>query len=128
MVTTKEWFTVDEAAEYLRVSRRTIYKLTQDERLPSFRIGQERHRRFRREDLDRVPLAMSAVAEPPAALSGAEDKVLGELWNNDKDAAYDELLKRVRGKYSLRQLVSRIPKGYKAEEADWGAPVGKEAW
>ena len=37
-------------------------------------------------------------------------------------------VRRVRGKYSLRQLVSRIPKDYKVEEADWGAPVGKEAW
>ena len=37
-------------------------------------------------------------------------------------------VRRVRGKYSLRRLVSRIPKGYKAEEVDWGKPVGKEAW
>ena len=37
-------------------------------------------------------------------------------------------VRRVRGKYSLRQLVARMPKGYKAEEVDWGRPVGKEAW
>ena len=37
-------------------------------------------------------------------------------------------VRRVRGKYSLHQLVSRIPKGYKVEEVDWGKPVGKEAW
>jgi antitoxin MazE len=37
-------------------------------------------------------------------------------------------VKRVRGKYTLQHLVSRIPKGYSAEEMDWGAPVGKEAW
>jgi antitoxin MazE len=35
---------------------------------------------------------------------------------------------RVRGKYSLRQLVARIPKGYRAKELDWGKPVGKEVW
>ena len=29
MVVTQEWFTVEEAAEYLRVSKRTIYKLTE---------------------------------------------------------------------------------------------------
>jgi antitoxin MazE len=36
--------------------------------------------------------------------------------------------RRVRGKRSLQELVSRIPKKYKTEETDWGQPVGKEAW
>ena len=36
--------------------------------------------------------------------------------------------RRVRGKRSLQELVSRIPKNYKAEETDWGQPVGKEVW
>ena len=29
---------------------------------------------------------------------------------------------------SLKDLVSRIPKGYKGEEMDWGKPVGREVW
>jgi antitoxin MazE len=37
-------------------------------------------------------------------------------------------VKRVRGKQSLQELVSRIPKNYKAGEVDWGKPVGREAW
>jgi antitoxin MazE len=37
-------------------------------------------------------------------------------------------VRRVRGKYRLRQLVGRMPKNYKVEEVDWGRPVGKEAW
>ena len=37
-------------------------------------------------------------------------------------------VKSRRGKYDLRELVSRIPKDYKAGETDWGKPVGKEAW
>jgi antitoxin MazE len=36
--------------------------------------------------------------------------------------------RRIRGKQSLQELVSRIPKHYKVEEMDWGAPVGKEIW
>ncbi len=36
--------------------------------------------------------------------------------------------RRVRGKRNLQELVSRIPKGYKAEETDWGKPLGREAW
>ena len=34
----------------------------------------------------------------------------------------------IRGKYRLKDLVSKMPKNYKAEEVDWGAPAGKEEW
>lgn len=37
-------------------------------------------------------------------------------------------VRRVRGKRSLQELVSRIPKGYKAKELDWGEPAGQEVW
>ena len=37
-------------------------------------------------------------------------------------------VRKVRGKYSLKQLISQIPKDYHAEEVNWGKPVGKEAW
>jgi antitoxin MazE len=39
-----------------------------------------------------------------------------------------EPLTKVRGRYKLRELVAKIPKGYRAEEVDWGEPTGKEAW
>lgn len=39
------------------------------------------------------------------------------------------LVKKVApAKYDLAELVARIPQGYKAEEVDFGPPVGKEAW
>jgi antitoxin MazE len=37
-------------------------------------------------------------------------------------------VKRVRGKRSLQELVSRIPKNYKSTEMEWGKPVGREEW
>ena len=37
-------------------------------------------------------------------------------------------LKRIRGKQSLQELVSRIPRNYKTRELDWGKPKGREAW
>jgi len=93
MVITKEWFTVEEAAEYLCVSRRTIYKLTKEGRLPAFRIGKERHRRFRKQDLDKVPRPGEEIADVEALLklSAKADPVLAEVWDNEKDAAYDRL-------------------------------------
>jgi excisionase family DNA binding protein len=93
MVITKEWFTVEEAAEYLCVSRRTIYKLTKEGRLAAFRIGRERHRRFRKEDLDKVPRPgeESANVEALLKLTANADPVLAEVWDNERDAAYDRL-------------------------------------
>ena len=93
MVITKEWFTVEEAAEYLCVSRRTIYKLTKEGRLPAFRIGKERHRRFRKEDIDKVPRPGEEIAnvEMLLKLSAKADPVLAEVWDNEKDAAYDRV-------------------------------------
>jgi excisionase family DNA binding protein len=93
LVIAKEWFTVEEAAEYLCVSRRTIYKLTEEGRLPAFRIGQERHRRFRKEDLDRVPRPGEETKNLEAllALSAKADPVLTEVWDNENDAAYDRI-------------------------------------
>jgi excisionase family DNA binding protein len=93
MVITKEWFTVEEAAEYLCVSRRTIYKLTKEGRLPAFRIGKERHRRFRKEDIDKVPRPGEEIAnvEMLLKLSAKADPVIAEVWDNEKDAAYDRV-------------------------------------
>jgi antitoxin MazE len=34
--------------------------------------------------------------------------------------------RRIRGKQSLQELVSRIPKDYKPGEIYWGKPVGRE--
>ena len=93
MVITKEWFTVEEAAEYLCVSRRTIYKLTKEGRLPAFRIGKERHRRFRKEDIDKVPRPGEEISniETLLKLSAKADPVLAEIWDDEKDAAYDRI-------------------------------------
>ena len=37
-------------------------------------------------------------------------------------------LKRIRGKQSLQELVSRIPRNYRTKEIDWGKPMGREKW
>jgi len=37
-------------------------------------------------------------------------------------------VRRVRGKLSLQELVSRIPNEYRSSEEEWGKPVGKEVW
>jgi len=39
-----------------------------------------------------------------------------------------EPVSRVRGRYDLKALVSKMPEEYRPEELDWGPPVGKEVW
>lgn len=93
MATAKTWFTVGEAAEYLGVSRRTVYRLCQEGRLAPYVLGESRTRRFRRRDLDNAPRALQAkVGKPREGLDFiGPDPVLMEIWNNPKDAAYDSL-------------------------------------
>ena len=85
----QKWYTVNEAAQYLRVSRRTIYQLVKEMQLAPYKVGTAGHRRFRQEDIDAV-MRKEQVA-PESALRASDDPVLAELWNNDRDAEYDKL-------------------------------------
>jgi len=33
---------------------------------------------------------------------------------------------KIRGRYSLKNLVAKMPENYEAQEVDWGNAVGKE--
>ena len=90
----QSWYTVDEAAQYLRVSRRTIYQLVKDMQLASYKVGRAGHRRFKQEDIDAVMRKEQDVLKPAlreATLTASDDPVLAEWWNNDRDAEYDKL-------------------------------------
>jgi excisionase family DNA binding protein len=50
----QQWFTVGEAAEYLRLSKPSIYRLVSQGTLRAYTIGETGVRRFRREDLEAV--------------------------------------------------------------------------
>ncbi|MHB8613556.1 MAG: helix-turn-helix domain-containing protein [Candidatus Dormibacteraceae bacterium] len=49
-----EWLTVDEACAYLKVSRRSLYRWCDRGRLPYYELEGGGHRRFNRQDLDRL--------------------------------------------------------------------------
>jgi len=66
---------------------------------------------------------------PKALLKDANVKVGDTVQVSVKDQKIIiEPLKKIRGKYDLKALVSRMPKDSPVEEVGWGAPVGKEAW
>ena len=81
------WQTLEEAAEYLRVSPRTIHTWVKKGRLMGHQAGPRGVLRFRREDLDASLMPTSAEA---TVIDGREDPVLTELWDNEADAVYDE--------------------------------------
>ncbi len=51
-MTDKEWFNIKEAAEYLEVSRQTIYNLIEREVLRYYEVKGLRGKRIKKEDLD----------------------------------------------------------------------------
>jgi excisionase family DNA binding protein len=83
----QEWYTIDEAANYLRVSRRTIYQLIEQGELACYRVGKGGHRRFWKGDLQGV--MSEERGRGVYAMNAASDPVLAELWDNEKDAEYD---------------------------------------
>lgn len=91
-----EWLTVAEAANYLRVSRDTIYRWARQGKLTLYKLGSLT--RLRRSELDRliVPKAGGeGEIEPWTALS---QEAFSD-WDNPEDAIYD----RWEELYGLRE-------------------------
>ena len=89
MAPPQDWYTIDESAGYLRVSRRTVYQLIHDGQLAAYRVGAGGHRRFRRDDLERVLRQDDSTSID--TMTAAADPVLAELWDNEQDAEYDSI-------------------------------------
>ncbi len=85
----KEWYSVGEAATYLSVSKRTVQQLIRDGEMVAYRVGRGGHHRIRRGDLD-SPMRLENHAGL-TEMGRADDPVLSELWDNQKDAEYDRL-------------------------------------
>ena len=35
---------------------------------------------------------------------------------------------KIRGKYNIKDLISKMPEDYEVEEENWGIPSGREVW
>ncbi len=83
----KAWYTIDEAAGHMAVSKRTVQQLIRDGQLVAYRVGRGGHRRIKSEDLDSAMHRDDDVGIGSMTASG--DPVLAELWDNDQDSVYD---------------------------------------
>jgi len=45
-----------------------------------------------------------------------------------KEKIISKRTSKTRKKYSLKDLVVKVPTKYKPKEEDWGRPAGKEVW
>ncbi len=79
----REWLTVAEAADYLRVSRDTIYRWAKQGKLVLYKVGGTATR-VRKSDLD--ALAHPSPGDPWAQLSAP---AFDADWDNPEDAIYD---------------------------------------
>ncbi|MDA0264871.1 MAG: excisionase family DNA-binding protein [Chloroflexi bacterium] len=93
----KAWYSVVEAANYLSVSKRTVQQLIRDGEMIAYRVGRGGHHRIRKADLDspmHIEPHIESHREPHgkiAEMGDAEDLVLNELWDNERDAEYDQI-------------------------------------
>ena len=58
-----EWLTTKEASEYLKIHRRTLYRMMDDGRLPYRSILGSGRRRIRRADLEAVLVGGAGAAD-----------------------------------------------------------------
>jgi len=71
-----EWLTTKEAAAYLKVTRRTLYRWMEEGRLPFFVMTSGR-RRVRKEDLDALLTPGEAGGGSATEGGGAQDRPRG---------------------------------------------------
>lgn len=87
--TLESWMTLDEAAEYLRVTRSTLYRWMKASKLRSYKLG-DRAVRVKRKDLDAllrpVPLP---ERKPPDAWAVLSEASFAEDWDSEEDSVYD---------------------------------------
>lgn len=80
-----EWLTVAEAADYLRLSRDTLYRWAKQGKLALYKVGGAATR-VRKSDLDALARRQTQPSDPWSQLSAPAFEV---DWDNLEDAIYD---------------------------------------
>ena len=85
------WYSVDEAARYLRLPREIIYRLVTQRHLTAYKVTGRGNERFARQDLDAL---MQQIEVPKKIVVDSRktlflNSALADLWDNELDAIYD---------------------------------------
>ncbi len=81
----RQWLTVEDAAEYVRVTPSTIYRWTKAGKLPAYKFDGTPIR-IKRSDLDALANPVPRKIDAWSHLSAA---AFNEDWDNPEDAIYD---------------------------------------
>lgn len=66
---------------------------------------------------------------PKTVLTAAQIDVGDEVQISVEDGKIIvEPVRRIRGKYTIEDLVAQLPDDPQPEEVDWGEPTGSEVW
>lgn len=114
---TNRLLTIEEAAQYLRVSKTSLRRWTTQGTLGCVRVGARRERRFARDDLDRF---LDREARPPEAFAaiGSFDPV-----KTLADAAAHGVPRHVALHFHDRDELWRLFRPYVLDHLKRGAPV-----
>ena len=85
------WYTVDEAARYLRLPREVVFRLVNQGHLTAYKVTGRGNERFARQDLEammeRVDVSVRTPIDPSKVLIASPS--MQDLWDNELDAIYD---------------------------------------
>lgn len=84
------YYTLDEVAQLLRVSRAAVMRLIKSGKAPAIQIGRQ-WRVLGAALLNLGDARSESESEHVHDWMGATNKALQEVWDNDEDAAYDQL-------------------------------------
>ena len=86
---TEEWFTIAEACQVLKVSRRSLYAHMQKGLLPFYQAGGSGHRRIRAEDLEL--LMVPAAGSNGQAITGVRERLGRPMAADERKALINAL-------------------------------------
>ncbi|MBI5907528.1 MAG: MEDS domain-containing protein [Burkholderiales bacterium] len=115
--------TIEEAAQYLNVSKTSLRRWTKIDRLPCARVGVRQERRFHQSDLDRF-LSRSANSGESRSLSGAglPDMIAGEAVAS-AGAVARSAARHVALYFHDRDELWKLFRPYVADHLQVGAPI-----
>lgn len=112
--------TIEEAAQYLNVSKTSLRRWTKLEKLPCVRVGMRHERRFHKSDLDKFMVVVEGSPEPAVARTARPGAVEEKLTAGDTVAV--SAVHHVALYFHDRDELWRLFRPYVAEHLNAGAP------
>lgn len=118
---TDQLLTIEEAAQYLNVSKTSLRRWTKSEKLPCIRIGARQERRFYKSELDKFLIVADRSPEPFVAAGTEALNIAGET-SAQGDAVAPNAIRHLALYFHDRDELWRLFRPYVADHLSVGAP------